>query len=119
MTNKTWKVYSLLDKTGKIVYIGYTSQTLEARLNRHRTWSKEKQNLTIMLIQEFDNKGQAIAAEVLFQKQYDTVENGLNKCYGHSNHDGSRLIEAGKKPDSALHKDLKTKKNVLEILEVR
>lgn len=93
---KTWKVYALLDSKGKIRYIGYTSQMLTARLQRHWRWSPEKRGLIITLLQEFNNKQQAKAAEVLFQKHYNTVENGLNKCYGHVNHDGSRLIEAGK-----------------------
>ena len=97
MTDKTWKVYALINKTGEVRYVGYTSQTLSARLARHHKWAPEKRELSIKLIQEFFNKEQAKAAEILFQKQYDTVTNGLNKCYGHANHDGSRLIEAGKK----------------------
>lgn len=92
---KTWKVYALLDKKGTVKYVGYTSQTLAARLARHHRWAPEKRSLTIKLLQEFSNKEQAKAAEILFQKQYNTVEWGLNKCYGHANHDGSRLIEAG------------------------
>lgn len=94
---KTWKVYALLNKHGDIKYVGYTSQTLTARLARHCRWSPEKRGLVIKLLQEFRNKEQAKAAEILFQKQYNTVEAGLNKCYGHANHDGSRLIEAGRK----------------------
>lgn len=93
---KTWKVYALLNRHGTIRYVGYTSQTLAARLARHHRWSPEKRGLAIKLLQEFRNKEQAKEAEILFQKQYNTVESGLNKCYGHANHDGSRLIEAGR-----------------------
>lgn len=91
-----YKVYALLDGD-KIVYVGYTKRSLHDRWRNHKNNYPERSRLKIMLLQEFENKEQAKAAEILFQKQYKTVENGLNRCYGHVNHDGSRLIEAGKK----------------------
>lgn len=90
-----YKVYALLDGD-KIVYVGYTKRSLHDRWRRHKNDYPERKRLKIQLLQEFENKEQAKAAEILFQKQYNTVEAGLNKCYGHINHDGSRLIESGK-----------------------
>ena len=127
MTDKTWKVYALINKAGEIRYVGYTSQTLAARLAIHKKWSPDKRDLSIKLIQEFFNKEQAKAAEILFQKQYNTVENGLNKHYGHVNHDGSRLIESGKatrfssshRPNEALRLERCKKANETQRKPVR
>jgi predicted GIY-YIG superfamily endonuclease len=93
---KTWKVYALLDKNDVVKYVGYTSQTLSARLSRHHKWAPEKRQLTIKLLQEFNNKEQAKVTEVIYQKNNHRVEQGRTKCYGHVSHDGSRLVEAGK-----------------------
>lgn len=90
-----FKVYALLNKTGQIVYIGITKRSLHDRFRHHKTTFPERSDLKIQLIQEFENKYQAQEAEILFQKQYDTVENGLNKIYGSINHDGSRLTGPG------------------------
>jgi predicted GIY-YIG superfamily endonuclease len=107
-----YKVYALLDKD-KIVYVGYTKRSLHDRWRRHKQDYPERERLKIQLLQEFENKEQAKAAEVLFQKQYDTVKNGLNKCYGHTNHDGSRLIEPGRntriKSGQKLNEELRIK----------
>lgn len=91
-----YKVYALKDGDN-IVYIGYTKRSLHERWRSHKNTYPERERLNITLLQEFETKDQAKAAEVLFQLQYKTVENGLNKCYGHVNHDGSRLIESGEK----------------------
>jgi hypothetical protein len=90
-----YKVYALVDRE-KIVYVGYTKRSLHDRWRSHKNKFPERARLSIQLLQEFESKEQAKEAEILFQKHYDTVESGLNECFGHANHDGSRLIESGK-----------------------
>lgn len=91
-----YKVYALINKKEEVVYVGYTKRSLHDRWRHHKNTFPERADLNIKLLQEFENKEQAKEAEILFQKQYKTVDIGLNKCYGHKNNDGSILKEAGK-----------------------
>lgn len=91
-----FKVYALLNKEDRIVYVGVTKRSLHDRWRSHKNAFPERAELKIMLLQEFENRFQADEAEVLFQKQYNTVENGLNKIYGRCNNDGKCLVETGK-----------------------
>lgn len=91
-----YRIYSLKDKHGKIVYIGYTSRSLHDRWRHHKNTHPERIDLRIELIQEVETKDQAKSLEVLFQKQYNTIyPNGLNVAVGHTNNDGKKLKEAG------------------------
>jgi hypothetical protein len=91
-----FKIYCLKDKHSKIVYVGYTTQSLHNRWRHHKNTYPDRKDLKIELILEVELKEQAKSLEMLYQKQYNTLKpNGLNEALGHINHDGSRLIKAG------------------------
>ena len=93
-----FRVYRLLDKQNSTKYVGYTSRTLHNRLKRHRSeFPDQRGQATIELIQETDTKEQAKALEILFTIQYNTLSpNGWNVALGHTNNDGSSLLESGR-----------------------
>lgn len=80
---KNYKVYLIKDKTNKIVYCGLTGQTLEARFKEHVYLKKLNKNIyKIELVQEYLTKEEAALLERMLIKQYNLLEEGLNRSPG-------------------------------------
>ena len=91
-----YKVYCLKDIIGKIVYVGYTGKSLRTRLTGHRSNHKDRSDLSIELLQNAKDKTEAKSLEIQYQLKHNTLyPNGLNRCLGHKNNDGQKLLIAG------------------------
>lgn len=77
-----YRIYCLKNEKNKIVYIGQTKYELEERLKGHIKKYKHRENYSIELIEEVEEKELACELETKYIKLYDTVKNGENKTYG-------------------------------------
>lgn len=90
-----FKVYKIVNIKNNKVYIGYTSKTLEERLKKHihsinesdikirRAIKKHgKENFYIELIEEFETKQLALAAEIKYIKEFNSYISGYNSTLG-------------------------------------
>jgi len=93
--SKIYKIVNVNDPNDDYVYIGSTTQTLSRRMTDHRTTSTKNPNrklyqhiignggwinFKIILIENFpcENKEQLLARENFWQKQMNSITNGLN-----------------------------------------
>ena len=70
-----YKIYCLKDQTGTIRYVGYTSLSEARRMAEHRHSHPERRTYTFHVLDVFDNKPDALAAEREYIKQLCPVEN--------------------------------------------
>lgn len=79
-----YKVYALtLNKTGEVVYIGQTRQSLNKRLISHRTLGRfPTKDFSINLIASFEDIEPMYQLETILIDQLNMVNIGWNKEYG-------------------------------------
>lgn len=70
-----YKIYCLEDENGKVMYIGYTSLTEAKRMAEHRHSHPNRRSYRFHVIDVFDNKKEALAAERKYIKMYNPEEN--------------------------------------------
>ncbi len=80
---KKYKVYCLKDKDRKIIYVGQTRMSLSKRMTAHRAEKKLDKTVVIELVADFDTPEPMYELEARLIKQYNLVEEGLNKSYGY------------------------------------
>lgn len=91
-----YKIYKIIFPNGKL-YIGYTSRTLRKRFSEHMTRASKlgtplyhairkykEENIQIELIESYDNKEEALQAEIQFIKENKTTD--IN--FGYNLHEG-------------------------------
>lgn len=70
-----YKIYCLKDQTGEIRYVGYTSLSEARRMAEHRYSHPERKTYTFHVLDVFDNKAEALAAEREYISQLCPPEN--------------------------------------------
>lgn len=70
-----YKIYCLTDESGCIRYIGYTSLSEARRMAEHRHSHPERRNYKFNVLDVFDNKHDALAAEREYIAAYQPPEN--------------------------------------------
>ncbi len=98
-----YRVYCLKNEEDKIVYVGMTSRSLNARMYDHRKNYPHRKNYKICLLKEVEDKETAEDLETYYIKLFNTVSVGKNITYGV----GRRGLEANStsfKPGNAFGK---------------